>query len=43
MNKDDFDPHDKFLNSSSFGFSKEYLPWQPDFCMELNSLNNFQR
>jgi hypothetical protein len=39
----------KYLSSSSFGFLKEgilsfffWLPWQPEFCLELNSLNNFK-
>jgi hypothetical protein len=41
--------HAKDLSSSSFGFLKEiflsfffWLQWQPEFCMELNSLNNFK-
>jgi hypothetical protein len=36
--------HAKYLSSSSFGFLKEdilsyffRLPWQPEFCLELNS------
>jgi hypothetical protein len=42
--------HAKYLyfGSSSCGFLKEdilsfffWLPWQPEFCLELNSLNNF--
>jgi hypothetical protein len=40
--------HAKYLSSSSCGFLKEdilsfffRLPWQPEFFLELNSLNNF--
>jgi hypothetical protein len=40
--------HAKYLSSHSFGFFKEdflsfffRLPWQPEFCVELNSLINF--
>jgi hypothetical protein len=39
--------HAKYFSSSSYGFLKEdilsvffRLPWQPQFCLELNSLNN---
>jgi hypothetical protein len=42
--------HAKYLSSSSLGFLKEnilsfsfQLPWQAEFCMESNSLNNFLR
>jgi hypothetical protein len=41
--------HAKYLSSSFLGSLKEdilsffyRLPWQPEFCMALNSLNNFK-
>jgi hypothetical protein len=40
--------HAKYLSFRSYGSLKEdilsfffRLPWQPEFCLELNSLNNF--
>ena len=42
--------HIKYLSSRPYGLFKKYLriflnrlPWQPDFFMELNSLNNNDR
>ena len=42
--------HVKYLSSSLYGLGEEdflsfffWLLWQPEFCMELNYLNNFER
>ena len=42
--------HVKYLSSSLYGLGEEdflsfffRLPWQQEFCMELNSLNKFER
>ena len=40
----------KYLSFSLYGLGEEdflsfffQMPWQPEFCMELNSLNNYKR
>ena len=41
--------HVKYLSSSLYGLEGDFgsfffqLPWQPQFCMESNSWNNFER
>ena len=40
--------HVKYLSSSLYGLGEDFLsffwlPWQPQFSMELNSMNNFER